>query len=117
MTGPINPLDGKPLEEWQVLVTGSDETGPPGRPRQTVVDTRAGAYVPPWITVTPLPDGTALYVDNGQQGGTYDGTGAQTLPELTVTARRDWWPWLIAAAVGWLVLFGPRPRGAGSREW
>lgn len=103
-----NPLDGRPLEAWQVLVTGPAITGP----RQTVVDTRPGAVVPVWIDAMVLPDGGSLYVDNGALGGTYD--GISTLPDLTVNGAN-----LLPLVVLGLVVLGAwgLKRARGSREW
>jgi hypothetical protein len=94
----VNPLTGQPLEAWQVLVVGAPETGP----RRTVVDTRPGAKVQPWIVPLALPHG-GLYVDSGRPGGTYQ--GPQQLPELVVQGA-NWWPLVglvVIAALGWLL--------------
>lgn len=107
MTGNVNPLTGRPLEPWQVLVTGPAETGY----RQTVVDARPGATLPRWITRVELL-GAPVFVDTGIPGGTY--TGAQELPTLEVTAKRDWSGlWLVLGGLAVVGLI----RGQGARDW
>lgn len=96
----VNPLTGLPLETWQQLVTG-----PPGTwnafdqgPRRTVVDTRPGAVLPPWILRLDIPIGGGAFVtafsDDGRPGGSYS-PSIQELPDLVATAPR-----LPAAAAG-----------------
>ena len=112
----VHPLTGQPLESWQRLVTGPVETGY----RVTVVDTRPGATLPPWVNRLELPIGdgatVTIFVDTGAAGGTYE--GPQQLPELVVTERRT-------TSLGELVLLailtflGGRAlrQARGSRAW
>lgn len=99
--GDVNPLTGLPLAAGQILVTGPLATGP----RQTVVSVARPGSWPPWITAGP--DGSP--VDLGTTvGGTWDGSGAYTLPEVSTTVPRDWLPWALLALLGLFLLSGGR---------
>jgi hypothetical protein len=114
-----DPLSGAPLPAYEHVVTGPDYTGPPGRPRQTVVDMRPGATLPSWIRRLDVPSGSVTvttFYDTGAPGGTYQPGDAQSLPDLTVTAPRliagmPWWL-LALIAVGALAAIQSR----GTRE-
>jgi len=99
----LNPLTGRPLEAWQQLVIGPASTWNAfdQGPRRTVVDTRRGAQLPPWIVRLDIPLGAGAYVtvfqDNGDPGGSYS-PSVQQLPELSVTAPA---PVPIQAGLSW----------------
>ena len=89
----LNPLTGRPLEDYQQLVVGPPETWNAfdQGPRRTVVDTRPGAILPPWILRLDIPVGlgatVTAFVDNGEPGGSYS-PSIQQLPDLETTAPR-----------------------------
>jgi len=116
----LNPLTGLPLPAWQQLVIGPAETWNAfdQGPRRTVVDTRPGAILPPWIVRLDIPVGGGGYVtafqDNGQPGGSYS-PNVQELPELVTTAPRIQqaglsWGLLLLLALGVVVLSMQRGR-------
>lgn len=109
----LNPLTGLPLAAWQQLVTGPPETWNAfdQGPRRTVVDTRPGAVLPPWIVRLDIPLGAGAYftsfTDNGQPGGSYS-PNVQQLPDLVTTAAPvapSWGAFLLLAvavfAIAW----------------
>lgn len=83
----LHPWTGQPLEPWQTIVRGPAYTGP----RVTVVDTRPGARLEPWIERREIPAGPGMtvttFVDTGLPGGTYL-PDAQQLPELVSVAEQ-----------------------------
>lgn len=106
-SGGRNPLDGSILLPYQQVVSGPANTGP----RQTVVDTRNPATWPRWVTAGP--DGSPVDLGN-VPGGTWDGSGAQTLPEVGVTGFPPL-AWLLGALVLVLVLSGTGRQSRG--DW
>ena len=110
----LNPLTGRPLEVWQQLVTGPPETWNAfdQGPRRTVVDTRPGALLPPWIVRLDIPLGGGAsftaFSDDGTPGGSYS-PAVQQLPDLVTTAAApvapSWGAFLLLAvavfAIAW----------------
>lgn len=100
----LDPLDPtRALQPWQRIVRGPANTGP----RVTVVDLRDPGTWFPWISRdsagNPIDAGTVV-------GGTWDGSGAQPLPDLTTmgAAGQPWWVWAVGLAVVYLLFFGNR---------
>lgn len=98
----VNPLSGKPLLPYQILVRGDASTGN----RVTVVDTRDNVVLPSWISY----DGDAFF-DNGQVGGTDE--GVQQLETVVVQGGTPWVLFLGLAVLGW---WGYK-HSRGARSW
>lgn len=104
-----NPLTGEWLEAGQSLVTGPQATGP----RVSVVQPAQPTTWPPWITA----NASGVPVDSGTvTGGTWDGSGAQSLPDVVTTALQGvpWWVWPVAAILAYYLVFGKRRSGPGN---